>query len=143
MADVEIRMPTELLERLSKLGSRQDEISARVPEAGAEVLEAKMRSSLAAAVGKDTKYESRSTGELLGALGTSPVLVDRNGNSNIKVGFSEPHSGGVSNAKLASIIEYGKYGQQPKPFRKRARAAAKPPVRNAMMAKLEEELSKI
>ena len=116
MADVEIRMPTELLERLSKLGSRQDEISARVLEAGAEVLEAKMRSSLAAAVGKDTKYESRSTGELLGALGTSPVLVDRNGNSNIKVGFSEPHSGGVSNAKLASIIEYGKYGQQPSPF---------------------------
>lgn len=143
MADVEIKMPTELLERLSKLGARQDEISARVLEAGAEVLEAKMRSALAGAVGKDTKYESRSTGELLGALGTSPVLIDRNGNSNIKVGFSEPHSGGVSNAKLASIIEYGKHGQQPKPFRKRAQTAARAPVRNAMMAKLEEELSKI
>lgn len=142
MANVEIRLPTEMLERISKLGSRQDEISAKVLEAGAAVLEAKMRSALSSVIGKDTKYESRSTGELVGSLGTSPVLIDRNGNSNIKVGFSEPHSGGVSNAKLASIIEYGKHGQPPKPFRKHAQAAAKTPVREAMMAQFEEELSK-
>ena len=33
----------------------------------------------------------------------SPVKVDRNGNSNVKIGFSEPHTGGKRNAMLASV----------------------------------------
>lgn len=36
--------------------------------------------------------------------------MDRNGNFNIKVGFSEPRRDGGSNAQLANIIEYGKSG---------------------------------
>lgn len=143
MANVTINMPTELLEKLSRLGDKQDEISARVLEAGAAVLETKMHSALSGVIGKSTKHKSQSTGELLKSLGTSPVLIDRNGNSNIKVGFSEPHSGGESNAKLASILEYGKHGQPPKPFMKQTKSAAKKPVQSAMKAKLEEELSKV
>lgn len=143
MANVNIKMPDELLSKLSKLGKEQDDISARVLEAGAEVMEEKLKSAVSSAVGKDTKYESRSTGELVGAVGTSPVKIDRNGNSNIKVGFAEPHSEGVSNAMLASLIEYGKTGQPPKPFMKRAKSAAKTPVKQAMIAKFEEEINKL
>ena len=144
MADVSVKMPEEFMKRLATIGERQDEIVSSALEAGADVLEKRMRSALSSVVGKGTKYGSRSTGELLSALGTSPVGRDLKGqNSNIKVGFAEPHSGGMSNAMLANIIEYGKSGQPPKPFVKAVKSSAKAEVENAMRQKLEEELSKI
>ncbi len=60
----------------------------KVLEAGAEVVEDKVRSNLQTVIGSGTKYESRSTGELLRSLGTSPALQDKNGDFNVKVGFS-------------------------------------------------------
>lgn len=144
MADVSVKMPEEFMKRLAIIGERQDEIVASALEAGAEVLEKRMRSALSSVVGKGTKYGSRSTGELLSALGTSPVGRDLKGqNSNIKVGLAEPHSGGMSNAMLANIIEYGKSGQPPKPFVKAVKSSAKREVEDAMKAKLEEELKRL
>jgi hypothetical protein len=94
-------------------------------------------------IGKNTKVESRSTGELIKALGVSPAGIDRNGNHDVKVGFDEPRQDGVSNAKIANIIEYGKSGQPPKPFLKPAKSSGKKPCIEAMKRKLEEEISKI
>ena len=111
MAKVDIKMPDEFLEKLSKLGSQTDVIAERVLEAGGEVVLAKIRSNLSSVVGKNTKVESRSTGELERSLGMSKTLVDRQGNHNIKIGFAEPRSDGGSNAKIANIIEYGRHGQ--------------------------------
>ena len=91
--------------KISRLGERTDEIIPKVLEAGAAVVEDKVRSNLAAVVGKNTKEESRSTGQLLRSLGTSKALQDKNGDFNIKVGFAEDRSDGVSNAMLASVIE--------------------------------------
>ena len=102
-----------------------------------------MRSNLQAVIGSGTKYESRSTGELLRSLGTSPALQDKNGDFNVKVGFSEPRSDGDSNAKIATILEYGKSGQPAKPFLKPARSSSKNACINAMRAKLDEEVEKI
>ena len=93
----------------------------RVLNAGAEVVLKKVRTNLRNVIGNDTKTQSRSTGELERSLGVSPVLSDKNGNLNIKIGFSEPRTNGESNAKIASIIEYGKSGQPPKPFMKPAK----------------------
>ena len=104
---------------------------------------ARTRSNLAAVVGSGTKYESRSTGELVGALGLTPAKVDRNGNHNIKLGFAEPRRDGGSNAKVANILEYGKHGQPAKPFLKPAKSASKTACQNAMMQKLEEEVGKL
>jgi len=111
VAKVDIKMPDEFLEKLSKLGSQTDVIAERVLEAGGEVVLAKIRSNLSSVVGKNTKVESRSTGELERSLGMSKTLVDRQGNHNIKIGFAEPRSDGGSNAKIANIIEYGRHGQ--------------------------------
>ena len=105
-----------------------------------EVLAKKVKSNLSSVIGKNTKLPSRSTGELLGALGVSPALIDRNGNYNVKVGFSEPRSDGDSNAKIANILEYGKSGQSPKPFLKPAKSAGKKECIEAMKEKLEEEI---
>lgn len=143
MAKVDIKMPDDFLEKLSKLGSHTDEISERVLEAGGEVVLARIRSNLSSVVGRDTKVESRSTGELERSLGTSKARVDRNGNHNIKIGFAEPRSDGDSNAKIANILEYGRHGQPAKPFLKPAKSSSKSACEAAMKQKLEEEISKL
>ena len=143
MAKVDIKMPDEFLERMSRLGSNFDAVAETVLEAGGEVVLQKVQSNLSSVVGAGTKYESRSTGELESALGLTPAKTDKNGNHNVKVGFSEPRSDGGSNAKLANIIEYGKHGQPPKPFLKRAKSASKAACKAAMQQKFEEEVRKL
>ena len=143
MAKVDIKMPDDFLENLSKLGSHTDEISERVLEAGGEVVLARIRTNLSSVVGRDTKVESRSTGELERSLGMSKARVDRNGNHNIKIGFAEPRSDGDSNAKIANILEYGRHGQPAKPFLKPAKSSSKSACEAAMKQKLEEEISKL
>ena len=103
----------------------------------------KVKSNLHTVIGKGTKYPSRATGELLSSLGLSEARQDRNGIYNIKVGFAEPRPGGESNAKIASIIEDGKHGQPAKPFMKPARTASRKQCIDAMINKLEEEISMI
>ena len=143
MAKATFKMPDEFLMKVSKLEERTDEILPRVLEAGAEVVEAKVRSNLSAAIGKGTKDPSRSTGELLSALGTSSAKQDRDGNFNVKVGFSEPRRDGDSNAKIATVLEYGRSGQSAKPFLKPAKSASKSACIQAMEQKLTEEIDKI
>lgn len=143
MAKVDIKMPEEFLDRMSKLGSNFDAIAETVLEAGGEVVLARTKSNLSSVVGAGTKYDSRSTGELEGALGLTPAKVDRDGNHNIKLGFAEPRRDGGSNAKIANILEYGKHGQPAKPFLKPAKSASKSACRNAMVQKLEEEIGKL
>lgn len=143
MAKATFKMPDEFLMKVSKLEERTDEILPRVLEAGAEVVEAKVRSNLSAAIGKGTKDSSRSTGELLSALGTSSAKQDRDGNFNVKVGFSEPRRDGDSNAKIATVLEYGRSGQPARPFLKPAKSASKSACIQAMEQKLTEEIDKI
>ena len=143
MAKVQVKMPEEFLLRLSRLGDKTDEIIPKVLEAGGEVVEQKVRANLSAVIGRDTKEESRSTGELLSALGVTPAKIDRDGNYNVKVGFSEPRPDGRSNAMIANVLEYGKSGQPAKPFLKPARSAARAPCIEAMKAAFEREVEKL
>ena len=143
MAKATFKMPEEFLMKVSKLADRTDEILPKVLEAGAEVVESKVRSNLASVIGKGTKEPSRSTGQLLSALGTSPALQDKNGDFNVKVGFSEPRSDGESNAKIATILEYGKSGQPARPFLKPTKSSSKNACIEAMKAKLESEVNGI
>jgi len=143
VAKADIQMPDDFLEKLSRLGSRTDEISERVLEAGGEIVLAKTKSNLASVIGSGTAYDSRTTGELERSLGLTPVKVDKNGNHNIKLGFSEPRSDGGSNAKIANILEYGKSGQRAKPFLKPAKSASKAAAEDAMKRKFQEEVDKI
>ena len=143
MAKVQMKMPEDFLMKVSRLADKTDEIIPKVLEAGAEVVEDKVRSNLQSVIGSGTKYDSKSTGELLRSLGTSPALQDRNGDFDIKVGFSEPRSDGDSNAKIATILEYGKSGQPAKPFLKPARTASRAPCIEAMKRTFEQEVEKI
>lgn len=87
MAKVDIKMPDEFLERMSRLGKDFDAVAESVLEAGGEVVLQKVQSNLSAVVGSGTKYESRSTGELESALGLTPAKTDKDGNHNVKVGL--------------------------------------------------------
>ena len=143
MAKTTIKMPEDFLLKLSRLGEKTDEIIPKVLEAGGEVVEAKVKSNLQAVIGSGTKEESRSTGELLSALGVSSARQDKDGNFNVKVGFSEPRPDGKSNAMIAGVLEYGKSGQPPKPFLKPAKSASKNACVDAMIAAFEKEVENI
>ncbi len=137
MAKCTYKLPDELLRKLSKLGSRMDEVSETVLEAGGEVVLEKVKSNL------EGVLSGNSSGELVSSLGLSGVRIDKNGNSNIKVGFAEPRKDGTSNAMVANIIEYGKHNQPAKPFLKPAKTASKKQCIETMTKKLEEEIGKI
>lgn len=143
MAKSQMKMPEDFLLKVSRLGEQTDTILPRVLQAGGEVVLAKVQANLDSSIGRATKYPSQSTGELQASLGLSPAKQDRKGDFNVKIGFSEPRRGGGSNAKLASILEYGKHGQPAKPFLKPAKSASKAACENAMRAKLEEEIEKL
>ena len=141
MAKCTVQMPEDFLMKVSKLADRTDDILPKVLEAGADVVEQKVRKNLSAAIGKGKN--SRSTGQLLKSLGTSKPLQDRDGNLNVKIGFAEGRTDGENNAKLASILEYGKHGQAPRPFLKPAKSQSKNACIQAMIDKLDSEVSKI
>ena len=143
MAKAAFKMPEDFLLKLSRLGEKTDEIIPKVLEAGGEVVEAKVKSNLQAVIGSGTKEESRSTGELLSALGVSSARQDKDGNFNVKVGFSDPRTDGKSNAMIAGVLEYGKSGQSPKPFLKPAKSASKSACVDAMIAAFEKEVETI
>lgn len=136
-------MPENFLDRLSKLGSQSDAIAEKVLEAGGKVVLAKVQSNLSSVIGRGTKYDSRSTGELERSIGLSPAKLDRDGNHNVKIGFVDPRSDGDSNAKIANILEYGKHGQPAKPFLKPAKRASKSACEETMKRAFEEEVGKL
>jgi len=131
-------MPTEFMDQLAKAAEKTDTAIPKALEAGGKVVFETMKANLRSAIGRDTKYPSRSTGKLLAALGVSPVKLNDEGNYDVKVGFSEDRE--VSNAKLANILEYGKHGQPPKPILKPTRRSSRKPCIEAMQAALKEEL---
>ena len=139
MAKVKIEMPDEFMNQIAGMGNALDAAIPKALAAGGKVVLDKMASNLRAAIGSSTKTKSRSTGKLAASLGLSPAKLDRDGNLDVKVGFSEGR-GNVSNAMLANVLEYGKHGQPPKPFLKRAKSSSRKPCIEAMQTVLKEEL---
>ncbi len=140
MAKAVMKLPEDFLLRISRLGNQMDGVIASALEAGGEVVEAAVRSNLQGAIGRNTKEDSRSTGQLVSALGVSPVKMGNDGEFNVKVGFSEPRSDGMSNARVAEILEYGKSGQPARPFMKPAKSSSKAACIQAMQDRFEQEV---
>jgi len=143
VARVDFKLPEDFLKRLSHLGERTDRIIPKVLAAGAEVVESKVRKNLQGVIGNQTKGESRSTGELLESLGTTQSRIDRDGNYNVKIGFSEPRKDGSSNAKIANILEYGRSNQAAKPFLKPAKTSSRKECLDTMQEQFQRELEQI
>ena len=154
MGKCEIKMPEKFLLKISKLGKETDKIVGQTLKAGGDTLLKSVKSHLKTVIGKDLKHKKRSTGELVNSLGVSPDDVDDKGIHNIKVGFNEPRRNQyeaknkrsyytITNAMIANVIEFGKSGQNPKPFLKPAKNKSRKACIAAMEEKLEEEINKL
>jgi HK97 gp10 family phage protein len=138
-----VKLPDDLIKKLSSLEERTDKVCEKMLKAGGEVVEAAVKSKLASAIGHGTKYPSRSTGQLLSALGTSPMKLGRDGILDVKIGFAENRGDGEVNAKLASVLEYGKAGQPGKPFIRPAKTSARSGAIAAMTAVFDSEMKNL
>ena len=154
MGKCEIKMPEKFLLKISKLGKETDKIVGQTLKAGGDTLLKSVKSHLKTVIGKDLKHKKRSTGELVNSLGVSPDDVDNKGIHNIKVGFNEPRRNQyeaknkrsyytITNAMIANVIEFGKSGQNPKPFLKPAKNKSRKACIMAMEEKLKEEINKL
>ena len=139
MAKVKIEMPSGFIDQIAGMGNALDAAIPKALAAGGKVVMEKMKSNLQVIIGRETKMKSRSTGKLAASLGVSPAKLDRDGNLDVKVGFSEGR-GNVSNAMLANVLEYGKHGQPPQPFLKQTKSSSRKPCIEAMQTALKEEL---
>jgi len=90
-----------------------------------------------------TSLSGKSTGQLEQSLGISPVRLNSDGNFDVKIGFSENRNDGKSNAMLASVLEYVKHNQPPRPFMKPAQTQSKRAAITAMENALNEEINKL
>ena len=102
-----------------------------------------VKNNLSSVIGKDTKQESESTGQLLSSLGTASVKQDKDGVFNVKIGFADNRSDGKSNAMIASVLEYGRSNQKARPFLKPALKKSKDACINTMIKTLNEEVDKL
>ncbi|MBD5113562.1 MAG: HK97 gp10 family phage protein [Ruminococcaceae bacterium] len=143
MAKAEFKLPEEFLVKISQLGKNMDAVAEKVLRSGGNEILQKTKSNLSTVIGRGTKAQSKSTGELKKALGLTAVRLDKNGNHNIKIGFAEPRNDGSSNAKIANILEYGSSKQTAKPFLKPAKNAAKKSAIKAMEETFENEVKKL
>ncbi len=141
MAKMTPKLPEELMSKLSRLGDKTDTICEHALKEGAEVVRDAVAGTLNDAIGHGTKYDSRSTGELKSSLGISRVRQSQDGTLDIKIGFSEPRKDGESNAKIANILEYGKPGQTPTGFLKKAKNKSKKSATERMSEVLEKEMN--
>lgn len=157
MAKVEVILPEELQNQLTKLGSNTDRIVAASLEEGAkpiykavlEALDAVSPRPLVVRHRRLYNYGIRSTGTLRRSIGISPVKINHKGNQDIKVGIGnvkEPKTG-IRCGYLAAIIErgvlHGKRKQPPRPFLNVAKRASKEAANAAFVKKFNEEVEKL
>lgn len=107
-----IRGIEEYAMKLSRLGADAPKIAKKVVMAGADPVADEIRRNLQ----KNLSGSQYSTGDLLDSFGVAPPDVDRNGNTNTKIGFEGYDRKGVPNVLKARAMESGTSTQPKKPF---------------------------
>ena len=163
MAKMKVQLPDELQHRFETAMSEMDDIAEKALKTGAKVLIKPMDSRLRSALSTPRKYEKRQTGELLRALGTSPMKIKDDGAYDVRDGFAEPRTkqptrrigrnkkgGGyyvATNAMVANILQYGhkgtKGGQAPAPWLQPALRDGKKDAEEAIRKTVEGRLDEI
>lgn len=131
--------------RLERAATDFPSVAEKVIRAGAAVLAPVMRRRLSGIL------SASATGQLVAALGITPVKQDRNADYNAHIGFDgyqQPGYGkfpiGVPFALIARSFESGAGDWRPKtPFARPAMLEAREAMSAAMTAEAEEEYKKI
>ena len=140
MAKVTVEFPDDIVKKLASLETRTDAVLAKTLQAGADVVKPVFQTKLASAIGRNTKRKSTSTGQLVSALGVSPVKTANDGSVDIKIGFNEPRQDGKRNAMIAGILEHGNSNQPARPFLSATKSAVKAPATQAMIDTFNQEV---
>lgn len=143
MARIHIKLPTDFLDALQAASDVVDSSAEEVLNAAAAVVEPRMRANLSSAIGSGIKGESRSTGQLLGALGTTSVKVNSAGDHNVKVGFAENRRDGRSHALIANVLEHGRSNQPARPFLAPTKSQTRRPAVEAMKQNLAAKIEQV
>ena len=143
MAKIHIKLPTDFLDALQAASDVVDSSAEEVLNAAAAIVEPRMRANLSSAIGSSTKGESRSTGQLLGALGTTSVKVNSSGDHNVKVGFAENRRDGRSHALIANVLEHGRSNQPARPFLAPTKSQTRRPAVEAMKQTLAAKIEQV
>lgn len=143
MARIHIKLPTDFLDALQAASDAVDSSAEEVLNAAAAVVEPRMRANLSSAIGSGIKGESRSTGQLLGALGTTSVKVNSAGDHNVKVGFAENRRDGRSHALIANVLEHGRSNQPARPFLAPTKSQTRRPAVEAMKQTLAAKIEQV
>jgi len=143
MAKVSYKLPDDMLERMSKLGDNFDSVMKSVLEEGAKPLYDTAKSNLADSIGKDTKQDSISKGDLLKSIRITRPYLDKDENWGIKVGCEGMDRKGVSNALKAAVLEHGKSDQIARPWLKPSGSKAKKECIERMMNTFDSEVDKL
>lgn len=134
---MEIRGIDELAIKLSKLGGNASvEIAKEVVWAGAQPVADEIRKGLE----KNLMGSEYATGDLEDSLGITPPDVDKNGNTNVKIGFHGYDRKGVANVLKARAMESGTSYQDKMPFMRPAVNRSKKKSLEAMQKKYDEKI---
>ncbi|MEX3505467.1 HK97 gp10 family phage protein [Corynebacterium sp. LK2510] len=142
MARVQIKLPTAFIDSLEAASAMLDTAAEEVLQAGAAVVEPRLRANLTAAIGHGAT-PSRSTGQLLGALGTTSVKVNSRGDHNVKIGFAENRRDGRSHALVANVLEHGRSNQAACPFLAPTRSQTRRPAIEEMKQVLAARMNQV
>ena len=136
MAKMTIKMPDEYCLKLDSLGKDAPEIAKKVVMAGAAPVADAIRHNLEA----NLQGSMYTKGDLLDSFGVAKPQVDRDGNTNTKIGFKGYDHKGVPNALQARAMESGTSTQPKKPFVRPAVNKTKKEAMAVMGKKLEDEI---
>ena len=143
MARMNITVPEAMQAKLNRLGTEYDGIVQKMLVEGAKPLEEQVIANLESVVGRDTKFESRSTGALVKAVKVTKAYQVSNGDWHIKVAIYGYDEKGVPNALKGMVLEKGKSGQPAKPWLKPAVSKTKNQCVDAMHTVLDREVSQL
>lgn len=151
MAKFTVNAGNEYSLRLAKFGANTVEIAKKVVMAGAYPIADEVRKGLIenindpAYVGKGDgglfgMKNNESTGDLLESFGIAPPGIDKNGNTNTKIGFDGYDRHGVPNALKARAMESGTSILKKRPFVRPAVSRMKGKAIAEMGKKLDYEI---
>jgi hypothetical protein len=147
------------MKQLEKFGIDEPEVAKRVVMAGAQPVADAIRRELEKTpednfrqLKENEKFEGipkSQKKDLLDSLGITPPGVDREGNTNAKVGWngygsykSKKYPRGLPNALLARVIESGSSVRIKTPFVRTATNKSKPKAIDEMQQTINEEANK-
>ncbi len=151
LAVMKINAGEELIKKIGALGMNSEKVAKKAVKAGANPVADEIRKNLEANIA-DPSYagvgdkgsfdwkKEKSSGDLLGSLGISPAGTDKNGDVNVKVGFSGYDHKKVPNALKARAMESGTSKLRKRPFVRPAVNRTRQKSKDAMAAEVDRQV---